>query len=59
MDGVGVFAQGEDISSITSQPYACETACRVINLYMSLGDVPPKKQHCGPLRKLSDHDVTL
>ena len=56
VNSVGILFQGEDISWISSLLYISEnTACRVINLYLSSGDVHPNKQCCGPLRKLSDH----
>ena len=52
--------QQEDISSISSRLYVSEkTVRRVIDLYLSSGNVCPKKQRSGPPRKLSDREDLL
>ena len=47
--------QQEEIGSISSHLYVAEkTVYRILYLYLSTGDVNPRKQRSGPVRELSD-----
>ncbi len=49
--------QQEEIGSISSRLYVSEKGVpRILDLYLSTGDVSPKKQRSGPVRKLSDRE---
>ena len=55
-DSVGECVQLEEIGSISSCLYFTEkTVCKILDLRLCTGDVSPRKQWSGPVRKLSDH----
>ena len=49
--------QQEEIGSISSRLYVSEKGVRrILDLYLSTGNVSPRKQLSGPVRKLSDRE---
>ena len=49
--------QQEEIGSISSRHYVSEKGVRrILDLYLSTGDVSPRKQRSGPVRKLFDRE---